>query len=178
MNLHVPLALPVTQGAKDGGFNSNALYDATDTSVATLYGLPQSMKLDDLRQAVERGDFNGAWTEGAARADYFVRALNAFPVLLQAVLAAQAALAKSAPPAQWESHVKAEQAVTAALAAAGIGETKDKRWGWSAEGDKLFTSLGVFQLIAAPDNQVGAAKAARYIADAVTVIHALGGDGL
>lgn len=80
-----PIALPVTQGSRDNGFNANVLYDVNDTSIATVYGLPQSTTLEELGRAVERREFNGAWVEGAARAAFIVRAVNTHEQLVSAL---------------------------------------------------------------------------------------------
>lgn len=183
----LPVALPVTVGTTEHGFNANVLYDANDSSIATLFGIPNSMSREQLAKAVEARDFNGAWVAGAARADYIAHAMNAFPVLVQAVQAQHQAIdallarviqldPKFMPSesAAW-SAVKQGQA---ALAAA-MGEP-NPRWGWgSIPGGVLCTSEGAFKLVAEdPANQEGAEAVARYIADAVTLLHHLGGTGL
>lgn len=116
----LPVALPVTMGSREQGFNVNVLYDAHNDSIGTLFGLPQSTSREELAKAVEARDFNGAWVDGAARADYIVRAINAFPVLVQALQMAkefeQHAGGTHMPPGSW---FKLHEALDAALATAG-----------------------------------------------------------
>ena len=175
----LPIALPVTIGTNEHGFNANVLYDAGDNSIALLYGLPQSTSLDELRKDVAARVFNGIWEEGLARADYIAMAVNAFPVLLDAVQRIANLRAEATGPAA-PLLADARAAAAHALAAAGVGEPKDQRAGWStSEGGTLHTSVGTFDLVAFhPANQGEADKLARYIADAITLLHRLGGAGL
>lgn len=80
-----PIRLPFTQGSVEHGFNANIMYDAVGDSVAQLYGLPQSTTLCELQRSVEAGDFNGAWTVGAARAAFIVKACNLHDELVAAL---------------------------------------------------------------------------------------------
>lgn len=178
-----PIALPVKQGG-ERGFHADLITDANNEHIATVAGIPQHTSVADLGKMVDSNAFSGTFNEGAARAEYVVLALNAMPVMLQALLQAQEALKHAMPthahyPEPVERHERAKRAVEAALAVAGQAEQGDKRWGWSADDEgKLYTSLGVFKVVPEQKAQVGGSKVARYITDAVNAIHRLGGAGL
>lgn len=161
----LPIALPVRLEIDDK-HDARIVIDSKDARLATVFGLTAKPR-----------PRSAAFRDGQARADYMVRAMNAYPVLLQGVMAASAVLLvdQSTPV-----HQNAKRHVVAALSAAGFGGPNERRWGWSADEEGiLYTPLGRVRLEPEQDmSPEDRARLAGHIASAVTLLAQLGGAGL